>query len=120
MVAGGMFLIVNIFVSFPDNLHSLLVGLFPASIVINLLLTLAGKFNSFASDVAMLAHREMTHGRFRNHYWWGGVTLGHLIPLALFFTFSAFATPMAVACAVVGLFFYEYVFVMAPQYIPNS
>src|SRR3990172_3519540 len=69
MVASGMFLIVNVFTSFPSDLHALLVGLFPASIAINLLLTLAGKFNSFASEVALLGYREMTHGRFRNHYW---------------------------------------------------
>ena len=120
LVASGIFLIVNVFISFPVDLHTLLVGLFPASIAINLLLTFAGKFNSFSSEVALLAHREMTHGRFRNHYWWGGITLGHLIPLALLFAFSTFALPVAVACAVVGLFFYEYAFVMAPQHIPNS
>jgi formate-dependent nitrite reductase membrane component NrfD/ferredoxin len=120
MVASGMFLIVSVFVSLPADLRKLLVGLFPTSIAINLLLTLAGKFNSFASEVALLAHREMTHGRFRNHYWWGGVTLGHFIPLVLFFAFSTFALPLAVACAIVGLFFYEYAFVMAPQHIPNS
>jgi len=120
MVASGMFLIVNVFLSFPADLHALLSALFPASIGVNLLLTLAGKFNSFASEVALLAHREMTHGRFRIHYWWGGITLGHLIPLVLFFAFSTFALPLAVACAVVGLFFYEYAFVMAPQHIPNS
>jgi formate-dependent nitrite reductase membrane component NrfD len=120
MVASGMFLILNLFVSFPTDLHTLLVTLFPASIAINLLLTLAGKFNSFASEVAMLAHREMTHGRFHNHYWWGGITLGHIIPLVLFFAFSTFALPVTVVCTLVGLFFYEYAFVMAPQYIPNS
>ncbi|MBM3179437.1 MAG: 4Fe-4S dicluster domain-containing protein [Chloroflexi bacterium] len=120
MVASGVFLALSAFVTFPADLHTLLIGLFPASIAINLLLTLAPKFTSFASDVAMLAHREMTHGRFRNHYWWGGITLGHVIPLVLFFAFSAFALPAAVACAVVGLFFYEYAFVMAPQHIPNS
>ena len=120
MVGSGMFLVVNMFVSFPADLHTLLVGLFPAGIAINLLLTLAGKFNSFASEVALLGYREMTHGRFRNHYWWGGITLGHLIPLVLLFAFSTFALPVTVACAVVGLFFYEYAFVMAPQHIPNS
>ncbi|HLO33923.1 MAG TPA: NrfD/PsrC family molybdoenzyme membrane anchor subunit, partial [Anaerolineales bacterium] len=120
MVASGMFLILNLFVSFPADLHTLLTTLFPASIAINLLLTLAGKFNSFASEVAMLAHREMTHGRFQNHYWWGGITLGHIIPLLLFFAFSTFALPVTVVCTLAGLFFYEYAFVMAPQYIPNS
>ena len=120
MVASGMFLILNLFASFPADLHALLLTFFPASIAINLLLTLAGRSNSFASEVAMLAHREMTHGRFRNHYWWGGITLGHIIPLVLFFAFSTFALPVTVVCTLVGLFFYEYAFVMAPQYIPNS
>jgi formate-dependent nitrite reductase membrane component NrfD len=120
MVASGMFLIVNVFISLPADLRTFLVVLFPVSIAINLLLTLAGKFNSFASEVALLAHREMTHGRFRNHYWWGGITLGHLIPLTLFLALSTFALPIAVACVIVGLFFYEYAFVMAPQHIPNS
>jgi len=120
LVASGVFLIVNVFISFSTDLHAFLVTLFPTSIAINLLLTFAGKFNSFASEVALLAHREMTHGKFRNHYWWGGIALGHLIPLVLLLAFSPFAVPVAVACAVVGLFFYEYAFVMAPQHIPNS
>ena len=119
MVASGMFLILNLLVSFPAGLHTLLLTVFPASIAINLLLTLAGKFNSFASEVAMLAHREMTHGRFSNHYWWGGITLGHLIPLILVLAFAP-ALPVAVLFTVVGLFFYQYAFVMAPQHIPNS
>jgi Fe-S-cluster-containing dehydrogenase component/formate-dependent nitrite reductase membrane component NrfD len=119
MVASGMFLIVNLFVPFPVDLQALLTGLFRASIATNLLLTLADKFNSFSSEVAMLAHREMTHGRFRNHYWWGGITLGHVIPLILVLAFAP-ALPVAVLFMVVGLFFYEYAFVMAPQHIPNS
>lgn len=120
MVASGMFMIVNVFVPFSADLHTLLVGLFPASIAINLLLIVAGRLNSFASEVALLAHREMTQGRFRHHYWWGGIALGHLIPLLLFFAFSTLALPVTVTCAIVGLFFYEYAFVMAPQHIPNS
>ncbi len=119
MVASGVFLALSAFVNFPANLRGILSILFPASIAINLLLTFAGKHNSFPSEVALLAFREMTHGRFRNHYWWGGIALGHLVPLALMVAFSPFA-PIAVACSVVGLFFYEYAFVMAPQYIPNS
>jgi len=119
MVASGVFLALSGFVSLSLNLHALLVGLFPASIAINLLFTIAGKFNSFASEVALLGYREMTNGKFRNHYWWGGIVLGHIVPLALLFAFSTFA-PVAVVCSVVGLFFYEYAFVMAPQYIPNS
>ena len=119
MVASGVFFVLNLFVNFPADLTALLTVLFPASIAVNLLLTFAGKLNSFPTDTAMLASREMTHGKFRNHYWWGGIALGHIIPLVLMIVFAP-ALPLAVLATLVGLFFYEYAFVMAPQYIPNS
>lgn len=119
MVASGVFLALNLFVNFPADLTALLTVLFPASIAVNLLMTFAGKLNSFPTDTAMLASREMTHGKFRNHYWWGGIALGHVMPLVLMIFFAS-ALPVAVLAALIGLFFYEYAFVMAPQYIPNS
>jgi len=120
MVGSGVFLALNVFTFANEDLYGFLVSVFPASIAINLLLTFAGKFNSFASEVAMLGYREMTQGRFRNHFWWGGVVLGHVVPLVILFTFTPFTIPLVVVCTVIGLFFYEYAFVMAPQYIPNS
>ena len=119
MVASGVFFVLNLFVNFPGDLREILSILFPASIAVNLLVTFAGKLNSFPTDTAMLASREMTHGKFRNHYWWGGIVLGHVIPLALMIAFAP-ALPLAVLATMVGLFFYEYAFVMAPQHIPNS
>jgi formate-dependent nitrite reductase membrane component NrfD/ferredoxin len=120
LAGSGVFVILSALTPMPAALREIMISIFPASIAVNLLLTLAGKFNTFASEVALLAHREMTRGRFRNHFWWGGIALGHVIPLALVLSFSAFALPLAVLCAVIGLFFYEYAFVMAPQYVPNS
>ena len=119
MVASGVFLALNLFVNFPADLTALLTVLFPASIAVNLLMIFAGKLNSFPTDTAMLASHEMTHGKFRNHYWWGGIVLGHVVPLVLMIFFVP-ALPFAVLAALIGLFFYEYAFVMAPQYIPNS
>ncbi|MFN8383441.1 MAG: 4Fe-4S dicluster domain-containing protein [Anaerolineales bacterium] len=119
MVASGVFFVLNPFVNFPTDLTELLTVLFPASIAVNLLMTFAGKLNSFPTDTAMLASREMTHGKFRNHYWLGGIALGHVIPLVLMIAFTP-ALPVAVLATLIGLFFYEYAFVMAPQYIPNS
>ena len=119
VVSSGMFLMVNLLVPFSADLHTLLIKLFTASIGINLLFTLAGKFNSFASEVAALASYEMTHGRFRNHFWLGGIVLGNLIPLTMLIAFSG-AFPIAVPCTIVGLFFYQYAFILAPQHIPNS
>ncbi len=120
MLASGVFLILGLVVVIPRGLHDMLTVLFPISIAANLLLTLAGNFNSFASEVALLGFREMTHGRLRGLFWLGGILLGHLLPLALLFTPLAVALPVAVACGVVGLFLYEYAFVLAPQRIPNS
>jgi len=119
MVASGMFFVLTLFVTFPADLTALLTVLFPVSIVINLLMTFAGKLNSYPTNTALLASREMTKGKFRNHYWWGGIALGHVVPLVLMIAFAP-ALPVAVLAAMVGLFFYEYAFVMAPQHIPNS
>jgi len=119
LVASGTFLILGLFTELSSDLFSFLSNTFIASLVINLVLTLAGKFAmSYSSEVALLASREMSHGKFRNHFWLGGIALGHVIPLALF-AYPA-VLPFTVLAAIVGLFFYEYAFVMAPQHIPNS
>jgi hypothetical protein len=120
MAASGVFLVLSAFVTLPGSLQGALRFIFPASILTNLLLTLAGKFNSFPSEIAMLGFREMTHGRLHNYFWLGGIVLGHLLPLALIITPVAVALPVAVICGLVGLYFYEYAFVQAPQRIPNS
>ncbi len=120
MVSSGVSLILSAVVSVPASLHHFLAVLFPISIAANLLLTLAGNFNSFASEVALLGFREMTHGQLRGPFWLGGIILGHLLPLALVFTPLAAALPAAVLCGVAGLFLYQYAFVLAPQRIPNS
>lgn len=120
MVASGVFLALGVFVNLPSGLSQLLIGLFPISIVVNLLITLMGKFAMpFSSEVAMLGSREMTHGKYRNHFWWGGIAMGHIVPLVLFFS-APIIFPAAVLTCAIGLFFYEYAFVLAPQHIPNS
>lgn len=121
MVASGVFLTIGLFVQVSNALFNVLTTTFIASLLINLVITLVGKFAMpFGSEVAMLASREISHGKYRNHFWWGGVGLGHIVPLALFFVASTIAIPVAVLAVIVGLFFYEYAFVMAPQHIPNS
>jgi formate-dependent nitrite reductase membrane component NrfD len=119
MLASGVFLALNVLVTLPADLQAILSILFPVSIAVNLLFTFAGKIMPFASEVAQLASRDMTHGHYRNHFWWGGVALGHILPFAIFFAFPLLI-PVAVLAAMIGLFFYEYAFVMAPQRIPNS
>ena len=119
MVASGTFMALGLFVYISESLFSFLSTVFVLSLIINLVITLVGKFAMpFASEVALLASHEMSHGKFRNHFWWGGIVLGHILPLALFAIPGAL--PLVALTAVVGLFFYEYAFVMAPQHIPNS
>jgi Fe-S-cluster-containing dehydrogenase component len=120
VVSSGVFLALSMFVSLPAGTQGFLSVVFPVSLAINLLLMLANKFAMpFASEIAMLASRDMTHGHYRNHFWWGGIGLGHVLPFALFLTVPV-TIPVAALAAMIGLFFYEYAFVMAPQRIPNS
>ena len=119
MVGSGVYLILGVFIDIQQNSSGLMHQVFAASLAINLVLSLAPKLTSYASEVAQLASREMTHGRYRHHFWWGGIAFGHIVPLVLVFTFSP-AFPAAILLALVGLFFYQYAFVMAPQYVPNS
>ena len=119
-VSSGVFLALSLFISLPSSLQEFLSLVFPVSLGINLLLMLANKLAMpFASEVAMLASRDITHGHYRNHFWWGGVALGHIVPFVLFLL-APVTIPLAVFAAMIGLFFYEYAFVMAPQRIPNS
>ncbi len=120
VVSSGVFLALSLFVSFPAGLQTFLSFVFPFSLAVNLLLLLANKFAMpFASEVALLASRDITHGQYRNHFWWGGIALGHVVPFGLFMIVPS-AVALAALAAMVGLFFYEYAFVMAPQRVPNS
>jgi Fe-S-cluster-containing dehydrogenase component/formate-dependent nitrite reductase membrane component NrfD len=120
VVSSGVFLALGRFVPLPSSLETFLSVVFPVALALNLLLLLANKFAMpFASEVALLASRDITHGRYRNHFWWGGVALGHVVPFAIFLA-APLAAPVAALAAMIGLFFYEYALVMAPQRVPNS
>jgi len=118
LAGSAAFVVLDAFGHFSAGSIELLRVLFPVCLVVNLALTLVEKSIPFATDVAMLGSREMTHGRYRKHFWWGGIGLGHVLPLVLIF-FLPISFPVALA-SIAGLFFYEYAFVMAPQRIPNS
>jgi len=74
---------------------------------------------------ARAAH-DISHGRYRNHFWQGAIALGHVLPvlcIILAFIAPTLAMPLlAVAglAAIAGLYAFEYAFVMAPQHVPNS
>jgi len=95
-------------------------ALFGGTLAIDLLLCLL--------DICILPHptkegkiaaRDIAWGRYRHHFWGGGIMLGHLIP-ACFFFLGGQALAVAALCALVGMYCYEHAYVYAPQDIPNS
>jgi formate-dependent nitrite reductase membrane component NrfD len=83
---------------------------------------LSGEFAMpHASDSAAKAAHAISHGKYKIHFWVGSLIVGHLFPI-LFVTlaFAPLTALVAALCSIVGLYFYEYAFVMAPQEVPNS
>ncbi len=105
----------------PGDLVAVMRPLFAGTLVVDLFITVAGELGiPHASETAARASHEITHGRYRQRFWWGSVVLGHVVPLALLIPGSAVLAGAAALAAGVGLYHYEHAFVMAPQEIPNS
>jgi Fe-S-cluster-containing dehydrogenase component/formate-dependent nitrite reductase membrane component NrfD len=120
-------LIVDLFAPMPADMSRGVLIAFTTALIINLFVTLAGEFGvAHPSEVAARAAHEISHGRYSSKFWWGSIGLGHLLPLALIALAAIIAGPsalllaIAAIAAIIGLYLYEYVFVMAPQDIPNS
>lgn len=127
MVGSGMLLATGLAIPLPAGMDVFIVWLFGVSLIIDLFVTLLGEFGiPHASEVAARAAHAISHGRYRRHFWQGGILLGHLLPLALIAlavaapAIAGVALAAAGLAAIAGLFMFEYAFVMAPQEIPNS
>lgn len=93
-----------------------------ATIIVDLVTIFFGEvWMPHASDTAAKAAHEITHGRYRRHFWIGAILVGHLVPAAaLLLADSALTAVMAGVAVLAGLYVYEWAFVTAPQEIPNS
>jgi hypothetical protein len=127
MMGSASLLVVGALVNVPIALVTLSVNVFFASLILYLFVTLVGEFSiPHASEVAAQAAHDITHGRYKNHFWMGSIVLGHVVPLVLllatFFGMAEAVTlgTIAALCAMIGLYLFEYAFVMARQDIPNS
>jgi hypothetical protein len=103
-----------------------LAWIFGVSLVVDLLVAWLGEFGMpHASEVAARAAHEISHGKY-HHFWGGSIVVGHVLPLAILLVaasagaISAGWMAIAALATVVGLYLFEYAFVMAPQEIPNS
>ncbi len=127
MVGSGALLLLGLFVPLSASMITGLTWVFGLSLVIDLLVTLLGEFGMpHASEVAARAAHNIRDGKYRNHFWWGAIGLGHGLPLLLLLVAALSGSVplglMAVAAlaSIIGLYLFEYAFVMAPQEIPNS
>ena len=121
-VAGAAtLLILGVLQDIHPELIELSRVVFIAGLIIDLIVTAFGEFGMpHASEGAAKAAHEITHGRFKRHYWIGAIGLGHVIPLGLMVVGGPVLGALAAVAALVGLYLYEYAFIMAPQEIPNS
>jgi hypothetical protein len=71
------------------------------------------------TSTAKAAAKLITSGKYKYHFWLGGVVIGHVLPLLLLWGGGASAAIAGLA-ALTGLYIYEHAFVYAPQDIPNS
>jgi len=132
MVGAGMLFMVELAIALaglplPPGMSAWLAWVFGVSLALDLFVTLVGEFGiPHASEIAARAAHAISHGRYRGWFWGGSITFGHVLPLALLLL--AIALPgvgllvraIAGLAAIIGLYTFEYAFVMAPQEIPNS
>jgi formate-dependent nitrite reductase membrane component NrfD len=104
------------------ELTSLARWTFAFLILLDAFAVLSGEFAMpHASDSAAKAAHAISHGKYKWHFWVGSLAIGHLIPfLFVALTFAPTTAVVAALCSIVGLYSYEYAFVMAPQEVPNS
>jgi Fe-S-cluster-containing dehydrogenase component/formate-dependent nitrite reductase membrane component NrfD len=122
MAGTSALLIAGLFLGLAPEPTRVLAWTFGLSLLVNLLLTVGGEFAvPHASTVAATAAHLITRGRYKQHYR-GSVIFGLLLPLLIvgFAGTSAMALAAGGLLSLVGLFVYEWAFVMAPQEVPNN
>ncbi len=127
MVGSGTLLGLGLFVTIPEGMAIALTWIFTVALAADLFVTLLGEFGMpHASEIAARAAHEISHGKYKNQFWWGAIVLGHLVPLALVLVsllsggVSFLLMALAAVAAIIGLYMFEHAFVMAPQEVPNS
>lgn len=122
LVSGAAaMLILGAFFDMATDLVRLSRIVFIVGLIVDLAVTALGEFGMpHASEAAAKAAHAITHGKYKKHYWIGAIGLGHVVPLVLLVFGMPWLGAIAGVCALIGLYLYEYAFVMAPQEIPNS
>jgi Fe-S-cluster-containing dehydrogenase component/formate-dependent nitrite reductase membrane component NrfD len=113
--------ILATFIELPTGMSDLTLRMFIGLLALDLFVTLVGEFGMpHASEVAAQAAHEISRGRFKEHFWYGAILLGHVVPILILTFGFPFAGLASGVLALIGLYAFEHAFVMAPQEIPNS
>lgn len=127
MAGSAVLFLLALFLDIPVEVLGLNRVLFPVVLLLDLFLTLVGEFGMpHGTELAARAAHAISHGRYRRHFWQGSIGLGHLLPLALLLVAALWPatapwlSALAGIATLVGLYLFEYAFVMAPQELPNS
>ncbi len=126
VMGSAALLIIAAFVNPSLQFVQVNAAIFIVALLVDLFLVLAGEFGvPHATEVAAQAAHDISHGRYRRYFWGGSITIGHVVPLllmlaAVLFGGGPLVVILAGLAAIVGMYTYEYAFVMAPQDIPNS
>ena len=84
LMGSGLMLLLDLFLDLPRGMREVVGTIFIAALIVDLFITLVGEFSiPHASEVAAKAAHEISHGRFKHHFWWGSIGLGHVLPLLL-------------------------------------
>ncbi len=121
LVGSAAYLVIVPVIGLPSTLANTARVTFLVALVADLVTIFLGELGmSHASEIAARAAHDIRHGTFKSHFWYGAIGLGHILPLILVLLGNPWPAALAGLAAIVGLYFYEYAFVMAPQRIPNS
>jgi Fe-S-cluster-containing dehydrogenase component/formate-dependent nitrite reductase membrane component NrfD len=121
MVGSAALLVMDAVIEMPQIISLVALVTFAVSLIVDAFVTLMGELGMpHASEVAARAAHMISHGHYSNHFWFGSLALGHILPLALLIFGQPILAALAGLMAIGGLYAFEYIFVMAPQEVPNS
>jgi len=127
MVGSAVLLGLGLVVTLPPPLVTGLAWVFGVTLLLDLFVTLMGEFGMpHASEVAARAAHQISAGKYHPYFWHGSIILGHIVPLVILLVAAAsgeispWLMAIAAVATIIGLYLFEYAFVMAPQEVPNS
>lgn len=121
MAGSAALLLLRLVVEMPPATIAMARIVLLAVVCVDLFMMLVGEFGMpHATEAAARAAHAISHGRYRSHFRLGSVLVGHGVSFALALLLWPPAGALAGLCALAGLYWYEYAYVMAPQEVPNS